>query len=131
MAEYALSIYRQFRKFPRQTVLYVGRAPLTMPEVLEGHSMTFRFGVVDIRELDGAPLLASENPEENVIAVLMRLSDQGAAVRTILKRISESEPNERRLAMRELIILAGLRQLRTIIEEERQDNADHGRRHGP
>jgi hypothetical protein len=120
MAEYALAIYRQFRRFPRQTVLYVGLPPLTMPEVLESHSMTFRFRVMDIRELDGAPLLASEKTEENVIAVLMRLTNQRAAVRTILKRISESEPGGRRLAMREFVILAGLRQLRTIIEEEKK-----------
>ncbi len=118
MAEYALAIYRQFRRFPRQLVLYVGRAPLTMPGLLDSHSMTFRFRVVDIREMDGTALIASANPEDNVIAVLMRLPDERDAVRRILRRISESEPHHRRLALKELTILAGLRRLGTIIDQE-------------
>ena len=32
MAEYALAVYRHFRQFPQQIVLYVGGAPLRMPE---------------------------------------------------------------------------------------------------
>ena len=34
MVEYALAIFRQFRQFPHQIVLYVGRAPVAMPESL-------------------------------------------------------------------------------------------------
>jgi predicted transposase YdaD len=118
MAEYALAVYRHFRQFPQQIVLYVGRAPLAMPEVLAGHSLAFRWRVVDIRELDGDALLASGNPEENVIAVLMRLGDKRAAVRRILERIAETDPGRRQTTLREFIILAGLRSLREIIREE-------------
>jgi predicted transposase YdaD len=119
MAEYALAVYRHFRQFPQQTVLYVGRAPLTMPETLTGHSLAFRFRVVDVRELDGDALLTSGNPEENVIAVLMRLrGDRRAAVREILERIAEIDPDRRQVALREFVILAGLRSLREIIREE-------------
>jgi len=118
MAEYALAVYRHFRQFPQQIVLYVGRAPLAMPEVLAGHSLAFRCRVVDIRELDGDALLASGNPEENVIAVLMRLGDKRAAVRRILERIAETDPGRRQTTLREFIILAGLRSLREIIREE-------------
>ena len=118
MAEYALAIYRQFRQFPQQIVLYVGRAKLKMPGVLKSHSMVFRFRAVDIRELDGTALLASGKAEENVIAVLMRLGDHREAVRGILRRISKSEPGQREVALKELTILAGLRQLGLIIEQE-------------
>ena len=118
MAEYALAVYRHFRQFPQQIVLYVGRAPLAMPEVLAGHSLAFRCRVVDIRELDGDALLASGNPEENVIAVLMRLGDKRAAVRRILERVAETDPGRRQTTLREFIILAGLRSLREIIREE-------------
>jgi predicted transposase YdaD len=117
MAEYALAVYRQFRQFPEQIVLYVGRAPLAMPETLAGQALAFRFRAVDIREMDGAPLLESGNPDENVIAVLMRLGDEREAVRRILKRIAESEPGQREIALREFIILAGLRRLGAIIQE--------------
>ena len=119
MAEYALAVYPSFRRFPQQTVLYVGRAPLGMPEFLAGHSLAFRCRVVDIRELDGDALLASANPEENVLAVLMRLSgDRRAAARKILERIAETDPGRRQIALREFIILAGLRNLREIIREQ-------------
>jgi hypothetical protein len=90
MAEYALAVYRHFRRFPWQIVLYVGRATLAMPERLDGHSLAFRFRVVDIRELDGTASIAKGNLEECVLAVLMRLGDERAAVRDILRRISES-----------------------------------------
>src|ERR1017187_7820991 len=86
MAEYALAVYRHFRQFPEQIVLYVGRSPLAMPAVLASHSLAFRCRVVDIRELDGDALLASANPDESVIAVLMRLGDERAAIRRILER---------------------------------------------
>jgi predicted transposase YdaD len=118
MAEYALALYRQFRQFPQQVVLYVGKAPLRMPESIAGASVSFRCRMVNIRELDGDALLGNANLEENVIAVLMRLSNQRAAVRKILRRISESESARREVAIRELIILAGLRDLGAIIEEE-------------
>ena len=120
MAEYALAIYRVFGKFPRQIVLYVGRDRLSMPEILESDSLAFRFRAVDIREMDAAPLLAGGSADESVIAILMRLGDERAAVRRILQRISESEPGQRELALRELIILAGLRELREIIEQEKK-----------
>ena len=119
VAEYALAVYRLFRQFPEQIVLYVGRAPLAMAEVLAGHSLAFRYRVLDIRELDGDALLASGNAGENVIAILMRLGgDQRAAVRRILGRIAENDPGQRETALHEFIILAGLRNLGAIIQEE-------------
>jgi len=118
MAEYALSVYRHFRQFPQQMVLYVGKAPLGMTGSFASHSLDFRFRLVDIRELDGAALLEDESTEANVIAVLMRLGDRRAAVRTILRRIAGSDPDRRQIALREFVILAGLRHLGAIIEQE-------------
>jgi hypothetical protein len=54
MAEYSLAIYRRFRRFPQQVVLYVGRAPLRMPESIDGASLSFRCRVVDIRHGPGS-----------------------------------------------------------------------------
>jgi hypothetical protein len=118
MAEYALALYRRFRQFPQQVVLYVGKDPLRMPESIAGAALSFRCRMVDIRELDGEPLLDSSNLEDNLIAVLMRVSNQLEAVRTILRRIAESEPSRRDVAVRELTILAGLRHLGAIIDQE-------------
>jgi hypothetical protein len=118
MAEYALALYRRFRQFPQQVVLYVGEAPLRMRESIAGPAISFRCRVVDIRQLDGEPLLDSANLEDNLLAVLMRLTDEREAVRKILHRIAGSEPSRRDIAVRELTILAGLRHLGAIIERE-------------
>jgi hypothetical protein len=48
----------------------------------------------------------------------MRLGNERAAVRMILQRIAESDPAQREIALREFIILAGLRRLGAIIEQE-------------
>jgi hypothetical protein len=74
--------------------------------------------MVDMREWDGDALLDSANVEDNVIAVLTRLSNARAAVRRILHRISESPSAERVTALRELTILAGLRNLGDVIIKE-------------
>jgi hypothetical protein len=118
MAEYALTLYRRFRQFPQQVVLYVGEAPLRMRESIAGSAISFRCRVVDIRQLDGEPLLDSANLEDNLLAVLMRLTDEREAVRKILHRIAGSDPSRRDVAVRELTILAGLRHLGAIIERE-------------
>jgi hypothetical protein len=93
MAEYSLRIYRQFRKFPKQIVLYVGEPKLRMSGELSGPSskapeFAFGYTLVDIRELDGAVLLASNRVEDNLLAILTRLRDRAAAIRQILIRIS-------------------------------------------
>src|SRR5215831_665969 len=36
MAEYCLGVYRQFRKFPRQILLYVGQPKMSMESELRG-----------------------------------------------------------------------------------------------
>jgi predicted transposase YdaD len=89
-----------------------------MRGTLEGHSLSFRHRVVDIRDLKAAPLLASDNVDENVIAVLMQLGDERADVRRILERVSQCEPGARERALKELGILAGLRGLGEIIKKE-------------
>ncbi|MBV9036742.1 MAG: hypothetical protein JO182_19790 [Acidobacteriaceae bacterium] len=80
MAEYAISIYRQFGRFPKQIVLYVGKPKLRMTASLSGPDpaqpdFSFQYTLIDIRELEGAPLLASEHVEDNVLAILTRLQD--------------------------------------------------------
>jgi hypothetical protein len=111
LAEYALAIYRRFRRWPAQIALYVGEAPLHMPSVVENEFFSFRCRMVDIRSLEAEPLLASELLEDNIIAVLMHSVSPREAVRRILQRIAASEPAKRRIALRELAILAGLRSL--------------------
>ncbi len=91
----------------------------------------FRFGLVDVRDLDGESLLASENVGDNVIAILTRLGAEPEAVRRVLKCIAQAPPGERDEALAELSILAGLRNLGGEVRREtgkmpiQEDIRDH------
>jgi predicted transposase YdaD len=118
MAEYCLGIFRLCGSLPRQILLYVGEAPLRMETELRGPDVLFRYHALDIRTLDGDRLLESPALGDNVIAVLAKLGDQKQAVRKIVKRIAQSPPAEQSAALAQLLILAGLRRLEDVVEEE-------------
>jgi len=118
MLGYSLAIHRQFRRFPQQVVLYVGKAPLRMKDRVTGPGLEFWSRMVDIRVLDGDDLIASRDVEDNVIAVLARLSDERTAVRRILQRISRRGSEQRAVAIDELTLLAGLRNMGKLIKRE-------------
>ena len=120
MAEYALGTYRLMGKFPRQLVLYVGEAPLDMPSELRGPRVRVGYDVVNIRELDGEALLASNDVGDNVIAILTNLRDHREAVRRIVAKIGTLPEGERNVATQQLVILAGLRRLEPMVQEEVQ-----------
>jgi len=118
MAEYALRIYRQFRVFPRQIVLYVGEAAMRMEAAWRERGLAFEYALVDIRDLDAAELLASSRIEDNVLAVLTRLQDQITTVREILGRIGKLDDPARQGALDLFLIISGLRRLEFTVREE-------------
>ena len=118
MAEYALAIYRRYGAFPLQVVLYVDREKLAMKQHLKASRFVFECDIVDIRSFEPTELLESPSLEDNILAVLTRFSGKPADVRQILNRIAAAPPDRRKGAVVELMILAGLRQFGSIIEEE-------------
>jgi hypothetical protein len=118
MAEYCLRVLRQFKRLPRQVLLYVGESPLRMECELSGPDVWFRYRAVDIRDLDGQPLLESPEVGDNVIALLTHLRDQEEAVRRIVSRIASLGPGERETTLVQLLLLAGLRRLEEKVEQE-------------
>ena len=121
MAEYSLRVYRQFRQFPRQIVLYVGDTEMKIASELVGPDHTCRYTVVDIRTLDSEPLLSSPLPADNVIAILTRLRDRKTAIRRILSGIGTLKSEARDAAFAQLLILAGLRKLEAAVRTEVQN----------
>ncbi len=121
MAEYALQIYRQLGKFPKQIVLYAGKAPMRMQASWREEEFTYSYTLIDMRTLDGEILLSSAAIEDNLLAILTRLRDQKAAIRQILKRIATLQAAERKLAFAQFLIISGLRRLAPAIKEEAQN----------
>jgi predicted transposase/invertase (TIGR01784 family) len=123
MAEYTLRIYRQFGKFPKQIVLYVGEAPARMDETLRSSDddepdFVFRYRLVDIRDLDGNILLNSPHIEDNLLAILTGFKNNAGMVRQILDRITRLDDQARRSAFEQFLIISGLRRLAPIIKQE-------------
>jgi hypothetical protein len=118
MAEYSLGIFRLFRRFAHQVLLYVGEAPLRMENELRGPNLSFGYTMIDIRELDGERLLESSAVGDNVIAILGRLRDHEGAVRQILARIAGLPAPDREAALGQLLVLSGLRHLEESVEQE-------------
>jgi hypothetical protein len=118
MGEYLFASGRKYGRLPRQIVLYVGEAPLRMKNLVEGPDLSYRFHMVDIRDLDGEALLASRNLGDNVIAILTAIGSQPGTVRRILERIAKGPAAERDEALAEFLILAGLRRLKDEVRKE-------------
>jgi hypothetical protein len=119
MAEYCLRVYRLYGRFPKQIVLYVGSEPMRMAaELASGGEVLFQYRLVDIRDLDGEALLGSGRPGDNVIAILARLTDRAGAVQQIVGKLSGLEAGIRDYYLRILLILAGLRGLEGVVEQE-------------
>jgi hypothetical protein len=120
MAEYCLGVFRLFKRFPQQIVLYVGEPALQMERELRGADVLFQYRLIDIRRLDGERLLESREVGDNVIAILTQLRDHEGAVREIMRRIARLAAAERETALAQLMILAGLRHMSTMVEQERR-----------
>jgi hypothetical protein len=132
MGEYSFGVALRHGRLPRQVALYVGAEPLRMPCEVTGPGGVFTFHLVDIRDLDGEQLLASENIGDNVITLLTRLGSEPHAVKRILVRIEKGPPDEREEALAELLIVAGLRKMDDEVRREaklmpiQEDIMDHG-----
>jgi len=132
MAEYALLIWRIYKRFPKMYVLYVGSQRLRMPSELDTPDLTCRYTIVDIRHWDAETFLRSDRPADTVLSILGRYADRLETVRRILERIAKMRGSSRKIAFSKLMILAGIRKLDEVVEQEAKqmpilnDIMDHG-----
>jgi predicted transposase YdaD len=118
MLEYYSLIRQHYQAPVLQQVLYVGPGPNTLADGLELEALRFRYQVVDIRDIDCRHLLASPSLEDNLLALLCRVQDEGEAVRAVLGKIAGLDHNQRTDALERLQILCGLRPLKAAIQRE-------------
>ncbi len=118
MAEYALLIWRIYKRFPKMYVLYVGSQRLRMPSELDTPYLTCRYIMIDIRHWDAETFLQSNHPADAVLAILGRSADRLENIRRILERIAKMRGSARKIAFSKLMILAGFRQLAGVVERE-------------
>ncbi len=118
MLEYLVAIFKRYGSVPRQVVLYMGNEPLRMANSVAFASLQFQFEIIDLGELDAEELLASPHISDVVLAILCRKPDPAIRLQRIIARIRNLEPEQRKRAARQLLILSMKRQLaKTVLKE--------------
>src|SRR2546427_8975125 len=59
MLEYYLLLWKWYGGRPFQQLIYVGRRPMTMSAEIQHENLTFRYPILDMRELDSEAFLES------------------------------------------------------------------------
>ncbi|HKE24118.1 MAG TPA: hypothetical protein VKB88_17250 [Bryobacteraceae bacterium] len=90
-----------------QVVLYVGREPLAMLPVFETPSMRYEFQLLDMHEVDGEPLVESNDWGDNLLALLTPV-EQERVLRKVEEQIRKLKGEEQETAARLFVILAGI-----------------------
>jgi len=118
MAEYALAILRALKEYPVQVVVYVGNEKLRMIPELRTLGMAFHYHQVDLRDLDGEPLLESDRFEDNLLSLLSGLGDLARGIRLIVARIKRMKESQRMDALEQLLLTCELRGIESTLTEE-------------
>ncbi|MBM3741022.1 MAG: hypothetical protein FJW39_35245 [Acidobacteria bacterium] len=111
---------RAFGTRPDQYVIYVGDRPMNMEDgYSDGHGMTYRFILIDIRSLiTKEEMLNSPLYGDFLLAILCVGGNNRETLMLVLGRIMELPVEQRKDAIGKLIVLAGLRKLDTVFFEE-------------
>lgn len=109
----------------RQYLIYIGKAPLTMPDRLRQSGLDYQYSIIDMHAVDCHALLQQDNPDALVLAILCDFKGRSdrEVVHYILQRLRAlTRDNESRLReyLRMLEILSTNRSLERIIEEEQK-----------
>jgi predicted transposase/invertase (TIGR01784 family) len=109
MLEYYQLIYRHYQLPLSQMVLYVGNSNCKMPDKISHATLSYSFQVLDIRTIDSKTLLNSPTMEENLVALLAKITNEHEVLQIVLDKISHVDVNLGDDYFEQLNILAGLR----------------------
>jgi len=111
-------VLRDYHRAPAQVVFWIGPRSVGVSGGLDFEpNLRYRYQVVDVRELDAKFLLESPDVNELIFAILCKLNDERAVVTRILERIATLPAVEQREAIAQLLILSGLRGLKSLVKE--------------
>jgi hypothetical protein len=117
MAEYYIHLVGRHQQEIIQTVLYLGRDPLRMAPGYTSAYMDFHFEIVDLRELDAAPLLQSDDWADIALALLAN-GDKQAALDVAVSRLRAMQREDRAWASGILLLLSGILKIEETVNEK-------------
>jgi predicted transposase/invertase (TIGR01784 family) len=119
MLRYWLLLRERYPRVPIvQHVLYIGAPPCSMTPNINEDSVSYRYQLTDIREIDEEVLLRSESAADRALAVLSNTKNERATVRRILASWGEISRREQADLVGKLMVLSGLRRLNRLVAEE-------------
>ncbi len=125
MLEYRALLMRKYMLPVRQVVLFLGKGTSAMPDEMNAEDLHFRYTLKSIQEYHYATLLASEIPEEIILAILGNFDNEEPieVVRKILERLQKLSANQPKLQryIRQLAVLSNLRNLRNETIKQLKD----------
>ena len=101
-----------------QAVLYIGNARLDMGVGFERKSLSYCYGVFDIRDFDPLEFLASPVPEERILALLCKSVSLEKALPQILEGWSNLPIKRMGDLFEKLVIVSRLRKIEAVFHEE-------------
>nr|VFJ94071.1 MAG: protein of unknown function (DUF4351) [Candidatus Kentron sp. LFY] len=106
----------------RQYLIYIGAESMTMPDGVELPGVRYRYGILDMRDLDCRRLLERDTPDALVLAILCDFGDHDpqAVVNHIYTRLQAllgNNPKRFREYVEMVHILSGNRDLEKQIQE--------------
>lgn len=106
----------------RQYLIYIGGEPLRMADRIEQPELSYRYGLLDMRRVDCERLLAQDNPDALVLAILcdFRGRDPQGVVNEIFRRLQAhlgDNPKRLREYIDMIEVLSENRDLKTQIKE--------------
>ena len=107
MLEYYAYLVRVHKQLVSQVVLYLGREPLRLESAYTSPSIDFRFEIVNLREYDAGPLLASEDWADNLLALLAK-GEPEVALEVVLSRLRAMKSKDQDWAAGTLLQLSGI-----------------------
>ena len=105
-----------------QHLLYIGKAPLAMPNQIRDHNLLYHYEILDMSKQNSEHFLNSNNPDAIVLAILCDPQEQepNALVARIIKelrRLHGDKLDKLRDSLKMLEVLAGNRNLQTVVKE--------------
>jgi hypothetical protein len=110
---YLISAHRQHVV---QTVLYMGREPMRLETGFQTPSLELRYEIINLREYDAAPLLASDDWADVALGLLAK-GDPEEALAVAISRLKEMGREERAWASGTLVLLSGILGIEETVSE--------------
>ncbi|MBF0519605.1 MAG: hypothetical protein HQK92_07775 [Nitrospirae bacterium] len=116
--DYLCVIYCKLRKPVHQLVLYVGDGKLNMKSEIKIEGLHFKYHIIDIRDIDCKELLESDDPADNILAILCKTEDADGTIKRIFAKLYELPTDSRESYILKLLTLSRLRRLTTSVKRE-------------